>query len=85
MIRSVRVCARALAVLAVVFLALTAAPRADTAPQTLTFGQDWTNTALISSDNNWSGVPGIIGYRGDGMVGSTGVDPQTVLADGSAT
>ncbi|PYR76829.1 MAG: hypothetical protein DMF86_11150, partial [Acidobacteria bacterium] len=74
-----------MAVLAVVFLALTAAPRADTAPQTLTFGQDWTNTALISSDNNWSGVPGIIGYRGDGMVGSTGVDPQTVLADGSAT
>ena len=85
MIRSVRACARALAVLAVVFLALTAAPRADTAPQTLTFGQDWTNTALISSDNNWSGVPGIIGYRGDGMVGSTGVDPQAVLADGSAT
>ena len=36
-------------------------------------------------DNNWSGVPGIVGYRGDALTGATAVDPQTVLADGSAT
>src|SRR3954470_20558068 len=58
---------------------------ADTSPQTLPFSQNWTNTGLITTANDWSGVPGIIGYRGDAMVGSTGVDPQTVTADGSGT
>ncbi|MCE7926845.1 MAG: hypothetical protein DYG98_27735, partial [Haliscomenobacteraceae bacterium CHB4] len=32
-------------------------------------------------DDNWSGVPGIIGFRGDGITGATGADPQTLLAD----
>jgi predicted extracellular nuclease len=58
---------------------------ADTNAQPLPFAQSWTNTGLITTANDWSGVPGIIGYRGDAMVGATGVDPQTVLADGSAT
>ncbi len=58
---------------------------ADTSPQTLPFSQDWTDTGLITTDNNWSGVVGIIGYRGDGMTGATGVDPQTITADGSTT
>jgi uncharacterized protein len=58
---------------------------ADTSAQTLPFSQNWTNIGLITTDNNWDGVPGIIGYRGDAMVGSTGVDPQTVVADGSST
>jgi len=52
--------------------------------QTLPFSQDWSNTALITADDNWSGVAGITGYRGDGLTGSTGIDPQTVLADGSS-
>ncbi len=85
MSRSLRVCVCALSAITVVLFALTAVPRADTSPQALSFTQDWTNTALIAADNNWSGVPGIIGYRGDAMVGSTGVDPRTVLADGSGT
>ncbi len=51
----------------------------------LPFSQNWSNTGLISTDNNWSGVPGIVGYRGDGLAGATGVDPQTILQDGSAT
>ncbi len=58
---------------------------ADTTPQTLPFSQNWTNTGLITTDDNWSGAPGIIGYRGDALTGGTGVDPQTVVADGSAT
>ncbi len=58
---------------------------ADTSAQTLPFSQNWTNTGLITTDDNWSGVPGIIGYRGDGVTASTGIDPQTVVADGSAT
>jgi uncharacterized protein len=48
--------------------------------------QDWSDTSLITANNNWSGVPGIIGYRGDGLAGTSGAtDPQTVLVDGSAT
>src|SRR6476469_7523642 len=58
---------------------------ADTSPQTIPFAQNWANTGLITTTNDWSGVPGIIGYRGDGLTGATAVDPQTVLADGSGT
>jgi hypothetical protein len=58
---------------------------ADTSPQTIPFAQNWANTGLITTSNDWSGVPGIIGYRGDGLTGGTAVDPQTVTADGSGT
>lgn len=58
---------------------------ANNTPQTLPFSQNWTNTALITVNNDWSAVPGIIGYRGDDLVIATGVDPRTILADGSAT
>lgn len=59
--------------------------RANVAVQALPFTQSWTSTAQITTANDWSGVPGIIGYRGDAMVGTTAVDPQAVVADGSAT
>jgi len=58
---------------------------ADSTYQTLPFSQDWTATSLITTDDDWSNVPGILGYRGDGLTGSTGTDPQTILGDGSAT
>ena len=72
---------------AAVFLAVlpSGASRADNAVQTLPFSQNWSSTGLITTANDWSGVPGIIGYRGDGLVGSTGVDPQTVVAEGTGT
>lgn len=41
--------------------------------------QDWTNTSLISLDNNWLGVPGMTGMRGDDLTSVTAVNPQTVL------
>ena len=53
---------------------------ADGTPQALPFSQDWTNGALITANDDWSGVPGIEGYRGDGLASATAVDPQTVLA-----
>jgi uncharacterized protein len=53
---------------------------ADTTPQTLPFSQSWTNTGLITTDDVWSGVPGIQGFRGDAITSGTGVDPQTLLA-----
>lgn len=58
---------------------------ADTTPQTLPFSQDWSNTNLLATSDDWSGVPGIIGHRGDGLTGGTGTDPQTILADGTDT
>lgn len=56
---------------------------ADSVPQTLPFAQDWSNTGLITASDDWSGVPGVVGYRGDGLTGGTGTDPQTILADGT--
>jgi hypothetical protein len=47
--------------------------------------QTWSDTSLIRADDDWSGVPGIVGYRGDGLVASPGTDPRDVVADGSAT
>ncbi|MFL7870900.1 MAG: sortase, partial [Anaerolineales bacterium] len=44
------------------------------------FSQDWTNTTLITTSDDWSGVNSIVGYRGDGLTGGTGTDPQTILA-----
>ncbi|WP_375478733.1 DUF4347 domain-containing protein [uncultured Nostoc sp.] len=49
------------------------------------FLQDWSNTNLITRDDDWSNLPNIRGFRGDGLVSSTGINPQTLLADGSAT
>jgi predicted extracellular nuclease len=57
---------------------------ADNTDQSLPFSQDWSNTGLITTSDDWSGVPGIVAYRGDGLA-VTGVDPQSVLADGSGT
>src|ERR1044071_3800396 len=57
---------------------------ADSTPQSLPFTQNWSNTGQITVDDNWSGVPGIVGFRGDGLA-PTGTDPQTILADGSGT
>jgi len=45
------------------------------------FQQNWNNTGLITTNDIWSGVPSIIGYRGDIDGTVTGVDPQTVLQD----
>ncbi|HKQ76023.1 MAG TPA: ExeM/NucH family extracellular endonuclease, partial [Blastocatellia bacterium] len=59
--------------------------QADTTPQTLPFTQNWSNIGLITADNEWSGVPGVIGYRGDDLTTATGTNPQTIVADGSGT
>ena len=67
------------------FVIWTPATHADLVAQPIPFAQNWSNTALITTDDDWSAVPGIIGYLGDGLTGSTGTDPQTILADGSST
>ena len=73
-------------VLLVAALALSLAPfarpaQADNTAQSLPFSQGWSNTGLITTEDNWSGVPGISGFRGDNLTAVNDVDPQTVLAD----
>jgi len=38
--------------------------QANNTYQSLPFSQDWSNTGLITVNDDWSGVPGVIGYRG---------------------
>ena len=54
---------------------------ADTTSQSLPFTQNWTDTGLITANDDWSGVPGVIGYRGDGLTAANDVDPRTVVAE----
>ena len=58
---------------------------ADNVPQKLPFVQNWSDTALITKDNNWSVVPGFMGYRGDKLTSKPGMNPQTIVADGTDT
>ena len=47
-----------------------------------TFAQDWTNTGLITANNNWAGVPSIEGYNGAGLTSTQGTNPETITAFG---
>jgi len=58
---------------------------ASSTPQTLPFSQNWGNAGLITTNNDWAGVPGIVGYRGDDITSATGVDPQTLVGEGTIT
>ena len=45
---------------------------ANSTAQPLPFTQDWSNINLITTANVWSGVPGVIGYRGQDLTTTTG-------------
>ncbi len=52
---------------------------ANNTPQTLPFSQNWT-TNLITANDDWSPIPGIVGFLGDYTAASpTGVDPRSLL------
>ncbi len=57
----------------------------DATYQTLPFNQNWANTGLITEDDDWSGVLGIMGYDGNVSTDVTDVDPQTITVDGVTT
>ncbi len=59
--------------------------QANNNAQTLPFNQDWSNANLITDDDNWNNVPGIVGYRGDDLTTATNADPREIVADGSTT
>jgi hypothetical protein len=44
-----------------------------------TFTQNWSDTSRITAPNDWSGVPSIEGYDGNGLTTGNDVDPQTLL------
>jgi len=58
--------------------------KADGTAGSLPFSQDWTDAGLITVNDDWSGVPSIIGYLGnDSSTTATAIDPQIILADDS--
>jgi hypothetical protein len=58
---------------------------ASTAPVPVPLLQSWSDRGLIAADDDWSRVAAVVGYRGDGLTSEPGVDPRTVVADGSGT
>jgi len=72
----------AIALLAVAATGLVAqASYANNSYQSLTYFNNWSAIALIAVDDDWSGVPGVLGFRGDNITAAVGVDPQTLTAD----
>ncbi len=58
--------------------------RSNSTPQTLPYNFVTADDSLITLNDNWDNVPGIIGFRGDTLA-STGANAQTVLgADDTA-
>ena len=54
---------------------------ATNTPQALPFSQNWTNVGLITANDDWSGVPGIVGFLGNYDAASpTNIDPRGLLA-----
>jgi len=54
---------------------------ANTTPQSLPFTQNWGDPQLITADDDWSGVPGIVGFLGQNITTAIGADPQTLLGE----
>ncbi|HEY5723339.1 MAG TPA: Calx-beta domain-containing protein [Allosphingosinicella sp.] len=48
------------------------------------FLQNWSNTGLITANDNWSLVPSIVGYLGQDITTSTGTDPRTLTTSSAA-
>lgn len=57
--------------------------KANNTAGSIPFSQDWSNTTLVTVDNDWSNVTAIIGYSGNNFVAVVDTDPQTILADDS--
>ncbi|OGO37310.1 MAG: hypothetical protein A2W35_02370 [Chloroflexi bacterium RBG_16_57_11] len=73
-----------IAVLALILMTLPMySALADGNYQSLPYSQNWSNTGLITVSDDWSGVSGVIGYRGDALTSANDVDPQTVLGQES--
>jgi VCBS repeat-containing protein len=45
------------------------------------FLQNWSNTGAIATNDDWSGIPSIVGYRTGDVTSSTSVDARTIVTD----
>lgn len=74
------------ALIAIFLIAIAGVPpvSANSTAQTIPFTQDWSNTGLITADDNWTAVPGIVGFLGNNLTATTDTDPQTVLVGGDS-
>ena len=71
-------------IIAASLVAAMAPALADATYQTLPFGQNWSSIGLISANDDWNGVPGIIGYLGDDAATTSAIaNPQLTLAPGT--
>src|SRR5262245_44047645 len=59
--------------------------RADGKASKLPLKEDWSDIGRIAKDNDWSAVPGFVGYRGDKLATRPGVSPQEIVTDGTST
>ncbi|NJN17089.1 MAG: right-handed parallel beta-helix repeat-containing protein, partial [Oscillochloris sp.] len=80
----------AFVVLALITLSVFRPVQADTTAHALcvsgsavNFTQNWSNTALITTNDSWAGVPSVEGYRGDGLTVAIDADPRTITGDGT--
>ena len=48
------------------------------------FSQNWSNASQITANDDWGGVPSVMGYRGDELTATTATDPQTIGAFGGS-
>jgi len=72
-----------LAVASMTLVLLAAAPaHANTTPQSLPFSQNWSNTGLITTSNNWNDVPGIVGYTGNDLTSEPSTPPSNITPTG---
>ena len=60
--------------------ALTLPLAADSTTQPLPLSQNWNNPSLLTTNDVWTGVVSIEGYRGDNLTAASDVDARTVLA-----
>ena len=58
------------AIAASLLVSFAACAGADTVPQALPFTQAWTSPSLITLDDNWANVPGVVGLKDDLALGT---------------
>jgi uncharacterized protein len=54
---------------------------ANSTPQAMPFAQSWADIGLITVNDDWTAVPGVVGFLGQDITTATGTDPQTLLGE----
>ncbi|HEX5059084.1 MAG TPA: hypothetical protein VFV99_06975, partial [Kofleriaceae bacterium] len=68
----------------VVIAAALLAPRigaANSTPELLYFNQPWTDTWRTYYNDDWSYVPGVVGFLGQDLTTTPGEDPQLLVGE----